>query len=219
MDYRLLGFFSGFPNYRFPHDVAKRLSEELTHRDSLVFVSAWPRDYARNDSDSAGMHGMFEECNIPFARHYVIDNRMEASHAMQLIHEASCVFLMGGHPGLQLQLIRDKGLDAAICGATAAVLGVSAGSINMAKRSLDTKESLVPYDGLGLADITVKPHFNLEDQQVLSTLLQISMEFPICAMEDNSAIFVAGDHISYTGLIHWVSEGLIGPLSQGSLLV
>jgi hypothetical protein len=85
MDYRLLGFFSGFPNYRFPHDVAKRLSEELTHRDSLVFVSAWPKDHARNDSDSAGMHGMFEECNISFARHYVIDNRMEASHAMQLI--------------------------------------------------------------------------------------------------------------------------------------
>jgi hypothetical protein len=98
MAYRLLGFFSGFPSHRFPHDVAKRLSEELTHRDSLVFVSAWPENHARNDSDSAGMHGMFEEYNIPFARHYVIDNRMEASHAMQLIHEASCVFLMVGTP-------------------------------------------------------------------------------------------------------------------------
>jgi cyanophycinase-like exopeptidase len=217
MDYRLFGFFSGFPNYRFPHDVAKRLSEELTHRDSLVFVSAWPDDYARNDSESAGMHGMFEEYNIPFAQHCVIDNRMEASNTTQLINEASCVFLMGGHPGLQLQLIRDKGLDVAICNATAAVLGVSAGAINMAKRSLDTKESPIPYDGLGLADITVKPHFNIENQQVLSTLLQISTELPICAMEDNSAIFVAGDHISYTGLIHWVSKGKICPLSQGSL--
>ena len=85
MDYRLFGFFSGFPNYRFPRDVAKRLSEELTHRSSLVFVSAWPADHARNDSDSAGMHGMFEEYNIPFAQHCVIDNRMEASHATQLI--------------------------------------------------------------------------------------------------------------------------------------
>ena len=219
MDYHLLGFFSGFPNHRFPRDVAKRLSEELTNRESLVFVSAWPADYARNDSDAAGMHGMFEECNIPFVRHYVIDNRMEASHAARLIHEASCVFLMGGHPGLQFQLIRNKGLDAAIRDAAAAVLGVSAGAINMAKRSLDTKESPVPYDGLGLADITVKPHFELENQQVLLTLLQISMEMPICAMEDDSAIFVAGSRISYTGQIHWVSKGKICPLSQGSLML
>lgn len=217
MDYHLLGFFSGFPNHRFPHDVAKRLGEELTNRDSLVFVSAWPADYARNDSDSAGMHGMFEECNIPFARHYVIDNRMDASYAMRLIHEASCVFLMGGHPGLQFQLISNKGLDVAIRDASTAVLGVSAGAINMAKHSLDTKESPVPYDGLGLADITVKPHFDLGNQQVLSTLLQISMDLPICAMEDNSAIFVAGGRISYTGQIHWVSKGKICPLSQGSL--
>ena len=219
MDYHLLGFFSGFPNYRFPRDVAKRLREELTNRDSLVFVSAWPTDYARNDSDSAGMHGMFEECNIPFARYYVIDNRMDDSHATRLIREASCVFLMGGHPGLQLQLIRNKGLDVAIRDAAAAVLGVSAGAINMAKRSLDTKESLVPYDGLGLADITVKPHFELENRQVLSSLLQVSMELPICAMEDDSAIFVAGRRITYTGQIHWVSKGNICPLSQGSPLL
>jgi hypothetical protein len=219
MDYRLLGFFSGFPNYRFPCNVAKRLGEELTHRDSLVFVSAWPEDYTRNDSDSVGMHSMFEEYNIPFARHYVIDNRMEASHATRLIHEASCVFLMGGHPGMQLKLIRDLGLDVAICDVATAVLGISAGAINMAKRSLDTKESLVPYGGLGLADITVKPHFKFEDRQVLSTLMRISMELPIYAMEDDSAIFVVGNCISYTGSIHWVSKGKICSLSQGSLLI
>lgn len=218
MDRRLLGFFSGFPERRFSGDVAKRLVEELVNRDSLVFVSAWPGDYAKNDADSAGMHGMFRGWNIPFTRHHVIDNRMEAPKAVRLIQEASCVFLMGGHPGLQLQLMRDKNLDAAICNAAAAVLGVSAGAINMARRSLDTKESPIPYEGLGLADITVKPHFKCEDRQVLSTLLQISMELPICAMEDDSAIFVAGSDISYTGQIHWVSKGEICPLSKEHLL-
>jgi peptidase E len=110
-------------------------------------------------------------------------------------------------------------LDAAIRDTAAAVFGVSAGAINMAKRSLDTKESPVPYDGLGLADITVKPHFELENQQVLLTLLQISAELPICAMEDDSAIFVAGSRISYTGQIHWLNKGKICPISQESLLL
>ena len=156
---------------------------------------------------------MFEECGIPFENHYVIDTRTEASSATLLIHEASCIFLMGGHPRLQLELMRDKGLDIAICNAPAAVLGVSAGAINMAKRSLDTKESPVPYNGLALADITVKPHFKPENRQMLATVLQISRELPICAMEDESAIFMAGDCISHTGAIHWVSKGEICPFA------
>jgi cyanophycinase-like exopeptidase len=174
MDYRLLGFFSGFPNRRFPYEIAERLREELLKRDSFVCVSAWPEDYERNDVDLNNMHGLFEDYNMPFARQYVIDNRTETSHATRLIHEASCVFLMGGYPKLQLELIHKTNLDVAIRNADAAVLGLSAGSINMAKRSLDTKESPIPYDGLDLADITVKPHFELGNQQVLSTLLQIS---------------------------------------------
>ena len=219
MNYRLLGFFSGFPNRSFPCEIAERLRYELLKRDSFVCISAWPADYERNDIDSANMYGLFEEYNMPFARQYVIDNRTETSHATRLIHEASCVFLMGGYPKLQLELMRNANLDIAIRNADAAVLGLSAGSINMAKRSLDTKESPVPYNGLGLADITVKPHFDFENQQVLSTLFQISMELPICAMEDDSAIFVAGDSISYTGQIHWVNKGEICPLSQRNLLV
>ena len=115
--------------------------------------------------------------------------------------------------------MRNANLDNAIRNADAAVLGLSAGSINMAKHSLDTKESPVPYNGLGLADITVKPHFELDNQQVLSALLQISMELPICAMEDDSAIFVSGDSITYTGKIHWVSKGKICPLSQETLRI
>jgi len=218
MNYRLLGFFSGFPNKRFPCEIAERLREELIQRDSFVCVSAWPADYERNDIDLTNMHSLFEEYNMPFARKNVIDNRTEPSHAVQLIHDASCVFLMGGYPKLQLELMRNKKVDFAICNTNVMVLGLSAGSINMAKHSLDTKESPVPYEGLGLADITVKPHFEPDNQQVLSTLLQVSMELPICAMEDDSAIFVADDRISSFGEIHWINKGKICSLRQGGLL-
>ena len=216
---RLLGFFSGFHSRRFPCEIAQRLGEELPKRDSFVCISAWPADYERNNSDLINMHGLFEDYHMPFARYDVIDNRTEASHAARLIDEASCIFLMGGYPKLQLELIRNKNLDVTIRNANAAVLGLSAGSINMAKRSLDTKESPIPYDGLGLADITVKPHFEPDNKQVLSTLLQISMELPICAMEDNSAIFVAGKSVSFTGQIYWVNKGKICPLSQEHLKI
>lgn len=68
MERRLLGFFSGFPSRRFPRSVAGRLARGMACRESLVFVSAWPEDYRRNDSDSAGMYEMFLEYDMDFSQ-------------------------------------------------------------------------------------------------------------------------------------------------------
>ena len=61
MNASLLGLFSGFPTHHFPDEIAQVLRENLSRRESLVFISAWPEEYARNDDDSDGMHGMFAE--------------------------------------------------------------------------------------------------------------------------------------------------------------
>ncbi len=213
MNQKLLGFFSGFPTRHFPADIVSRLREELSVRESLVFVSAWPSEYEQNDADSTGMHGMFVECGMPFKRFCVIDNRTDVADAKRLIRGASCIFLMGGHATQQFQLICEKGIVEEIRNSSAVILGVSAGSINMAKHAIDVWESHVPYDGLGLADITIKAHVTPDNQELVQTLLQISKEqgLPICAMEDESAIFVKDDDISYVGNIRWISKGEIGP--------
>lgn len=215
MSAQMLGFFSGFPTHHFPDNIAARLKKELSDRDSLVFVSAWPSDDERNDSDSAGMHGMFAQCDMPFRQYCVIDNRTDAFEAKRLIREASCIFLMGGHATQQFQLICEKGITEEIRKSSAVILGVSAGSINMAKHALDIWESPVPYDGLGLADITVKAHVQPANQDLLRNLAKISIDqsLSICAMEDESAIFVKGGHVAYTGQIHWINNGKICPLS------
>ena len=217
MKQRMLGFFSGFPSHHFPREIAERLKESLIERESIVFVSAWPEDYERNDSDLEGMYEMFLEGDMDFGEHRVIDRRDSPQTAREAVRQASCIFLMGGHPGLQLQMIKDMGLDAVIRESRAVVLGVSAGAINMAVRSLDTKESPVPYPGLGLADVTVKPHFDPGHEGVLSALMKISMQLPICAMEDDSAIFIVKDGIFGTGAVHWIDRGVMEPFSPEKL--
>lgn len=215
MGERTFGFFSGFPDRRFPREIAERLKAALlSGRESLVFVSAWPSDHERNDADSDGMHAMFVEWGLGFKHHCVIDDRTDAQTAVELICGADCVFFMGGHPGLQFELIQKLGIDKAIHGSDSTVLGVSAGSINMAKRSLDTKESLVPYDGMGLADVTIKPHFEPANKQVLADLLQVSAELPIHATSDNSAIFVRDGEVEYFGEIYLVDKGEITLISK-----
>ena len=207
MDYRLLGFFSGFPSHHFPGNVADRLREELTQRDSLVFVCTDPAGHAKTDYYAGIMHGCFEEIGLAFAQVHLIDNRIEPSRAAQWIADASCVHLMGGHTGKQLQYLRETGLDTAIWNTQAAILGVSAGAINMAAL------------GLGLANITVYPHYDPENQEELAVLLQLSETLPICAMEDDSAIFISGDRVSSMGGIHLIDKGKIYPDWEGGLLL
>ena len=108
MNAKLVGFFSGFPTRHFTDDIAKVLKAELAERDSLVFISTWPDNYSQNDEDSDGMHNMFAERNMPFAKHSVIDNRTESEEAVRLIREASCIFLMGGNATQQFDLMSRK---------------------------------------------------------------------------------------------------------------
>ena len=203
---RLIGFFSGFPTHHFTDEIAETLRRELQVRESLVFISAWPSDFERNDDDSAGMHGMFAERGMEFARLCVIDDRTKAADAQRLVREASCIFLMGGHATLQMKLILEKGLRDAIRDSSAVVLGVSAGSINMGSQSVDIWESMTPYEGLELANLTVKAHFQTEDEELLQTLLKISMALPVCAMEDESAIFIKSGQIVCFGAIHLIDR-------------
>ena len=216
MNAKLIGFFSGFPTHHFTDDIVDVLKKELVVHDSLVFVSAWPDDFAQNDDDSDGMHEMFAERNMPFKRHNVIDHRTTANEALNLIHGASCIFFMGGNATLQFQLIRDKGLLDAIHLSNAVILGVSAGAMNMGKHTVDIYESLTPYDGLGFADITVKAHYPLEEE-LLQKVKQVSMELPVCLMENESAIFIKQDSIMQIGRIHLMVKGEIHPLTQVDL--
>ena len=208
MNASLLGLFSGFPTHHFTDEIARALRENLSRRESLVFVSAWPEDYARNDDDSDGMHGMFAERGMAFTRRYVIDRRTSAAEAVKQIRAADCIFLMGGDPVLQITLIRDLGLVPELLSSSAVILGVSAGSMNMGRYAADVWETKKLYEGIGLTDIVMKGHY-AEDAWFIPVLKELSMTCPVVAMEDESAIFIKGDAFWKIGNIHRIDYGEI----------
>ena len=208
MNAKLLGFFSGFPAHHFTDEIAEVLCEYLPARNRLVFISAWPEDHARNDDDSRGMHQMFAERGIGFAAHHVIDRRTSAAEAAELVRAADCIFLMGGDPVLQMGLIRDLGLVSELRESPAVILGVSAGAMNMGRRVAEIWESKAFYEGLGLADITIKSHYT-EGDWFVPLLKELSREHPIVAMEDESAIFVKEDGRRVLGRTYLFDKGEI----------
>ena len=208
MNAGLIGLFSGFPTRHFTDAIAQVLRENLTRRESLVFISAWPEDDARNEDDGDGMHEMFAERGMAFVRHSVIDRRTGATDAVKLVREADCIFLMGGNVTLQMALIRDLGLVPELLSIRAVILGVSAGSMNMGRFVADVWETKKLYEGIGLTDIIVKGHY-AEDAWFIPDLKGLSMTRPVAAMEDESAIFIRGDAVWQFGNIHWIDKGEI----------
>ena len=214
-NHKAIAFFSGFPDRRFTDEIAGRLEKELPVRGRIVFITACPEDYRQNDEDSAGMHGMFVEYGIGFDRFCVIDNRTKPEDAQEWAREADCFFLMGGGVcAEQMQLMRDKGIYDIVRNGPGMVLGVSAGSMNMGKTTVDIWESLEPYEGLGFADITVIGHFSYDDTERLRLMKEVSMERPVCAMEDESAIFIRNGKADIVGTIHRIDRGEIGPFTE-----
>ena len=216
---RFFAYFSGFPTHHFPDEIAARLRKEIPLRNDLVFISAWPSDHSRNDDDAAGMHEMFNAQGIGFGHFHVIDDRTGSEQALKLIAEASCIFLMGGNATAQMRLICEKGIRDAIISCSAATLGVSAGSMNMGKTTVDIWESLLPYEGLGFADITMIGHFSHEAEERLDLMKQVSMNYPVCAMADESAIFIRNTRVTCSGEIHWIEKGEINDFSPDLIQV
>ncbi len=214
-NYKAIAFFSGFPDRRFTDEIAERLKKELPMRRCIVFITACPADYRRNDEDSAGMHGMFVDYGIGFDRFCVVDARMEPADAQKWAREADCFFLMGGGAcAEQMQLMHDKVIYDTVRDGPAMVLGVSAGSMNMGKTTVDIWESLLPYEGLGFADITMIGHFNYDDTERLRLMKEVSMERPVCAMEDKSAVFIKNGKSEIVGIVHKIDKGEIRPFTE-----
>lgn len=79
MNANLIVMFSGFPEHHFNDAHEAVLRENLPKRDSIVFISADPENYAQNDDDRDGMHEMFAERGLAFAEKHVIDRRTGAA--------------------------------------------------------------------------------------------------------------------------------------------
>jgi peptidase E len=136
-----------------------------------------------------------------------------------MLMAADCVFLMGGNPTAQMQFIRQRNLADPLRDFGGVLLGVSAGSINMARRALDVWESPKPYEGLGLTGITIKSHVNEGEEALLEKLRAISAaeKLPICAMEDESAIFLTREGADWLGRIRYIERGEVWQLTKETL--
>ena len=200
---------SMFPN-GFHAETAEVFREKIHKRNRFAFVaSEFELLHEKTDKYFHFFLDMFESIGIYFEGAYVVDGRMSAEEAQSVVAEADVVWLSGGDTPTQFRYFQTYGLDKVLKGHDGVIIGMSAGSINMAKTSICTlscghyRQEI--YSGLGCVDVSVEPHF--VGEKVSEELLALSEEYTIYGLCDDGFIVCSGENVAYYGEVYRLSKG------------
>ncbi|PPK43674.1 Type 1 glutamine amidotransferase-like domain-containing protein [Clostridium algidicarnis] len=202
---------SRFPN-GFPDDFSKLLRKYIKAGMNLAFVaSEFENIYEKTDWYCNHFLKMFSDCGITFGSVDVIDSRMSREIAQDTVKNADVLWLAGGDTPIQFAYLGSYGLIPYISKHKGVIIGMSAGSINMAKVAVCTltckHSKLEIYEALGLVEFSVEPHFDKDN--INDELLVLSEKYQLYGMCDDSAIICTEDNTLYIGDIFLIDNRCI----------
>ena len=202
---------SMFPN-GFSEKVAEVFRENIKSTNRFAFVaSEFEKMHEKTDKYFHLFLDMFAQAGICFEEAYVVDGRMSVAEAQQAVEQADVIWLSGGDTPTQFHYFQEYGLDTVIEKHDGVIIGMSAGSINMAKTSICTLScghgKQMIYKGLGCVDISVEPHF--VRSEVSDELIELSDAHTIYGLCDDSIIVCSCKGTEFYGEIYKLSGGNI----------
>jgi len=200
---------SGFPN-RFPDDFGSLLKKYIKTGMNFVFVaSEFENIYEKTDWYCNHFLKMFSDCGIVFDSEKVIDSRMSKETAQKTVRNADVLWLAGGDTPTQYAYLKSYGLIPFIREHKGVIIGMSAGSINMAKTAVCTlscgHNKLEIYEALGLIEFSVEPHFDKDN--ITEELVILSNTYPLYGICDNGAIICTENNTLYIGDVFLIEKG------------
>ncbi len=189
--------------------VAEDFKKDLKDYNKIVFIASNPDIGMVTDKYVGRYLKWFDRIGIHFESKVVLDNRLEPRTMVEEINSASLIYLMGGTTDLQIRFILENKLVETLRKVKCLVMGLSAGAINMAEISILTAtcehEKQEIYEGIGLVDRSVEPHFSLDNFS--NELKELSYDHLIYGMCDESAIIIRDDKCDYYGDIYLLKDG------------
>ena len=172
---------------------SKYLSKDLKKCKNILFV---PGDYDKEK------YTIYKEKMISWFEN--IDILFEENHLASLDDKLKCydvIFLMGGNPINQIEIINKINLKNIINKAKV-VIGVSAGAINLSEEAIyynDYSEKIEMYDGIGLTNINIYPHFDITNKDFVEEVKMVSRLKSLIALPNNSFIKIDDKQIEFVG--------------------
>lgn len=194
------GFTDGFTD-----DFISCVKEYYHNNGSFVFIASDFTEHSKTDRHLDAFLSMFGNSGIVFNEVYIIDDRITREKALQYIEKANIVWIAGGDTLKQIAYLKEYNLIPALQSREGITIGMSAGSINMAKRVVLAKDiaynvpELSIYDGIGLVDINIEPHLDSASKDHMKDIYEASQYSAIYGIYDNTFIKITNDTMDIYG--------------------
>ena len=148
-------------------DLILELKRELKGYSNLVFICSSPSDYENTEKYSSLIAKSLSLSGLKFDMVDIIDDR-NWLFSRSLVSNADLIILLGGDTLSQMEFFNNIELSEKLKKCSGLILGISAGTINMAKNAYCSKDKdgeTSYYEGLGLTNINIEPHFDINDKK------------------------------------------------------
>lgn len=205
------------------NEFVDRLRAVLPPNPQALFVCSDPDDHDMTCHFGADTAGAFSEARIAFSGYQVLDG-YNAEDAEMLVHSSDIVIFSGGHVPTQNAFFQDIQLREIMEGYDGVVLGISAGSMNLAEEVYvqpeEEGESAPEFErfapGLALTDVNILPHYQKVKDNILDGLrlyeditFADSMGHTFFALPDGSYIYQDEDGQLLCGKAYRVQNGIM----------
>lgn len=195
----------------FSKEVLCNLKKDLINAKSITFIASSPENHEKNLNYVFGnenITGMINHLKTitTFSKINIIDNENK-----NLDLNSDIIYLLGGNHETQLNFIKENNLGEKLQKYNGILLCTSCGAMNVAKygyysKDDDIKESFF-YKGLNLIDVTVDPHFDIENKEQTNEAKRMSYEHQIYGVPNASCITLENNNIEMIGKIYVFNKG------------
>lgn len=203
-----------------------RIRQALPPTPRALFVCSDPNDHEMTCQFGAETMAAFARARIPFSAYQVLDGE-NAEDAAELIARADFIILAGGHVPTQNAFFQDIGLGELLREFPGTIMGISAGSMNLAEEVYiqpeEEGESSPDFTrfapGLGLTDVNILPHYQkvkdfwLDGQRLFEDITYAdSFGRMFFVLPDGSYFYQDEDQLLLIGESWVIQDGEIHPL-------
>ena len=199
----------------------KNLKNCVKNNKKFVLVASDPDNYERNDLFLRMDIEALKLSGLIFEEYLVLDGRGK-ENITNILKDCDLMFLCGGNTLIQNTFFNNIGLKEHLKDINSVIVGISAGSINLANNVYNSPESEEdlknsPYlNGLELTTINIEPHFMLEDLSddhnkliQRKALLKESYNRTIIALTDGAYILQTNNECKLYGESYKIKNGVI----------
>ena len=202
----------------FNDEVSNIIKRMVKNPINMVVIPADPNNFVKNDKQFYGndsVIGVFKTFKkiFPNLNIVLLDNRVSQTNGIKYLEKSNIIYLLGGNPFIQLEYLQKTKYSDIIQHTSALVMGVSAGAMNLAVNSYYSKDEDYPesiiYKGLGLTNITIDPHFDINNLEQVNEIKDNSKNIKIIGLPNDSAIVISDNNMEFIGKVYIFENGIL----------